>query len=442
MKKYMIFLAVVLAAILLLCACEEEVPKGNGNTPQDQQTTDTTPTPTPTPNPTPTPTPTPTPAPHTHTWGEWVSVQDPTCKQQGKRERVCTCGEKEQEDVAIVAHSYQNGTCGMCGGNDPDFFLPDYGAGEANTVGNDYSASYFTAQADWLYFTTTAEQIVKMKRDGTSLTTVYEVSVGVVYDLNVVGDWIYFYCEGDTEAKSYIAKVRTDGKCFEKIVSEISIYDMLVVKDTIFFTRCNWTYRDYAKECMPLYSVSVNGGVTKQLHDGAVTGIMADDTYVYFRHVTEDDVCSIYRMKHDTTGKTPLMSGKDVNYFTMANGRLYFLVLDEYEFTYTVASITTRGGDYTEHFVIDFYSEILHVAGDRVYYDGAVYSEEDCFHYAGLICYDMVSGEHTLIMEGEEYWCYHVIDGLIIAENYENEVLCSLSVYDTASGTLREFALA
>lgn len=32
---------------------------------------------------------------HTHNFGEWEVVTEPTCTQEGLRERVCACGEKE-----------------------------------------------------------------------------------------------------------------------------------------------------------------------------------------------------------------------------------------------------------------------------------------------------------------------------------------------------------
>ena len=42
---------------------------------------------------------------HTHNFGEWEVVTEPTCTQEGLRERVCVCGEKESEEIAALGHT-------------------------------------------------------------------------------------------------------------------------------------------------------------------------------------------------------------------------------------------------------------------------------------------------------------------------------------------------
>ncbi|MBR1747273.1 MAG: hypothetical protein IJ735_03565 [Clostridia bacterium] len=42
---------------------------------------------------------------HTHTYGEWTTVQSPTCVTDGKREKVCTvCGKEQEETLAALGH--------------------------------------------------------------------------------------------------------------------------------------------------------------------------------------------------------------------------------------------------------------------------------------------------------------------------------------------------
>ncbi len=43
--------------------------------------------------------------PHEHLWGAWNVVSAPSCLNEGKEERTCTCGEREQRTVAAVGHS-------------------------------------------------------------------------------------------------------------------------------------------------------------------------------------------------------------------------------------------------------------------------------------------------------------------------------------------------
>ena len=42
---------------------------------------------------------------HTHSFGDWKVVAEPTCTEEGLRERVCACGEKESEEIAAIGHT-------------------------------------------------------------------------------------------------------------------------------------------------------------------------------------------------------------------------------------------------------------------------------------------------------------------------------------------------
>ena len=44
---------------------------------------------------------------HTHSFGEWTIVSEPTCIEEGLRERVCACGEKESEEIEALGHDYK-----------------------------------------------------------------------------------------------------------------------------------------------------------------------------------------------------------------------------------------------------------------------------------------------------------------------------------------------
>ena len=42
---------------------------------------------------------------HTHAYSSWVVVDEPTCTKEGLRERTCSCGEKETEQIAALDHT-------------------------------------------------------------------------------------------------------------------------------------------------------------------------------------------------------------------------------------------------------------------------------------------------------------------------------------------------
>ena len=44
---------------------------------------------------------------HKHSWGEWVNIKDATCSENGLKERVCECGEKEVKEISATGlHSF------------------------------------------------------------------------------------------------------------------------------------------------------------------------------------------------------------------------------------------------------------------------------------------------------------------------------------------------
>ena len=45
------------------------------------------------------------PVGHTHSYSSWVVVDEPTCTEEGLRERTCSCGEKETEEIAALGHT-------------------------------------------------------------------------------------------------------------------------------------------------------------------------------------------------------------------------------------------------------------------------------------------------------------------------------------------------
>ena len=59
-----------------------------------------------------------------HDFGEWQIVKEPTCTEEGLRERICSvCGDKESEKLA-TEHSFgDDGVCTHCHKNIKEFSL-------------------------------------------------------------------------------------------------------------------------------------------------------------------------------------------------------------------------------------------------------------------------------------------------------------------------------
>ena len=221
----------------------------------------------------------------------------------------------------------------------------------------------------------------------------------------MIGDWIYFYCKDSTTAKSYIAKVKTDGSGFEKLVSSINVWEMLVVNNIVYYTTFtqNWEYTEYAKDILPLYSLSVNGGTPKQIQDGAVSYLTADGTYLYYSHTTNNDKTTICRIKHSNAKKDILLQNITTVNLTLENSKLYFFVKNIYEpGTYTLASISINGGSYTTYGKMFCDPYLFHVIGNKAYFIGsAPISENNPEPEYGLTEYSLTTQKFKSIREGE-----------------------------------------
>ncbi|MBQ7345578.1 MAG: hypothetical protein IJW45_05905 [Oscillospiraceae bacterium] len=63
--------------------------------------------------------------PHEHSYETLVT--DPTCTEGGYTTYTCECGDSYTADeTAALGHSYEDGSCAVCGAEDPDYVAPSY----------------------------------------------------------------------------------------------------------------------------------------------------------------------------------------------------------------------------------------------------------------------------------------------------------------------------
>ena len=87
MKKTIIsVLLICLALLFAACDGEASVPSSNPKKPSSSPTTGST------------------GGTHAHAFGQWTPVNDATCTEDGLEERVCDCGEKEQQPISSPGH--------------------------------------------------------------------------------------------------------------------------------------------------------------------------------------------------------------------------------------------------------------------------------------------------------------------------------------------------
>lgn len=383
---------------------------------------------------------------HVHTYGQWVTLTEATCQQTGNRVRVCSCGDQQTETVEKLQCNYVNNVCSMCHNEKPTAFVPDYSKGEENAVGSDNASLNYTAQADYIYYSN-GNKLEKVKKNGTAHKPVYTAPSGELLNVNAVGDWIYFYCKENTTDRSYIAKVRTDGTGFEKLVSSVNVWEMLAVNDKLYYTTVteNWEYVEYGKEIFPLYSISVNGGTPTQLRDGAVSYLVADATYLYFSHTTKEGENTVCRIRHSNARFDVLLQNTATLNLSLENEKLYFFVEDIYDpENVSLASISIKGGSYTTYGKMNCDPSLFHVIGNKAYFVGsAPFSEENPEPEYGLTEYNMSTKKFKLLSEGECDGFVGVFD-LLICPTYDHELekLDSIVIYTPSTGASKKIKVS
>lgn len=101
----------------------------------------------------------------------------------------------------------------------PGEFVPDYRPGYANTVGNTTynifnNDGLITKQDEWLYYSANYA-LRKVRTDGTEQQIITKIKHETVYQLNIIGDYLYYRIYHDG-----IYRVRTDGSDTKLIVDD------------------------------------------------------------------------------------------------------------------------------------------------------------------------------------------------------------------------------
>lgn len=304
---------------------------------------------------------------HTHSFGSWYIAVAPACESAGSRERACSCGLVEKESIPAVGHTYIRNVCVTCGDGGDTAFVPDYDFGQANTIGNEDGAYYVARQDDWLYYATDYRYITKSRVDGTGAKKVFSVTRGSILNINVVGDWIYFFVYTSTVNDCYIAKVRTDGSDFAYVLQSVEIGEMLVVKDKLFFTMLT---NSYGKASAPLYMLPLNGGMTQQLYEGYVCHLASDGKHLYFERSPKTGNNALYRINLSTMQRSTVSLNYKGSDFILKNNYIYYTQKDDEAGDYVLRSICLQDGTVTVLGRPQYMTEWFAVIGNSIYYSG------------------------------------------------------------------------
>ncbi len=170
--------------------------------------------------------------------------------------------------------------------------------------------------------------------------------------------------------------------------------------------------------------IAVDNSVTD--YRASFTGYYGED-YILIKNNQWDD----YKLTYADTQEAYSLSDKDVRYFMVIGGELYYTSRDADSETY---SFWKRGLGQNDE------PELL-LDGTQVcsfsYYGGLIYYDNYDDYYE-LYCYDPVSGSNTKI-DTDSLGYYYILDGYIYYERLDDSMLCKMKLDGTGKETL--FAL-
>ncbi|UZQ49140.1 DUF5050 domain-containing protein [Clostridium kluyveri] len=227
-----------------------------------------------------------------------------------------------------------------------------------NTNGNIYFNGISAKQDEWIYYTDGGTCLYKCKEDGNTITKLFdtlqgESSIEYVYNINAVGDWVYY------STSTGIYKIKTDGSSKTKIFDH-SCNTMIVIGDIIYFTATfvdevanrsffkmntdgsgitlinpsefiqnlnilgDWAYYVNCSDNNRIYKIKLDGSSKTKIKDECVSQMLIDNGYMYY-----SSPGAIYKTKLNSSESLCILNDSNVDgNFNVANGWIYYTSKD------------------------------------------------------------------------------------------------------------------
>ena len=215
-----------------------------------------------------------------------------------------------------------------------------------NKAGNIVNGGYFAQSGEWIYFSNSADdwKLYKAKSDWSEIVKLDDKSTGRSPYINVVGDWVYYngrYSESHNGHALY--KIRTDGT--EKtVLDDTQVANIFVVGDWIYYgsyahgysrpykIRTDGTKKrmilGYSQVTKPIstvigdwiyfydmannwriYKMRTNGTELTRINDDISKNVHVHGEWIYYTDANVHNNSSIYRIRHDSSGREQLFAG-------------------------------------------------------------------------------------------------------------------------------------
>lgn len=258
-----------------------------------------------------------------------------------------------------------------------------------NTGGNIANGGEVALQGDWIFYRLDSENekaFYKIRTDGSNKT---KLSDDFPYDINVIGDWLYYASE------DHIYKMHTDGSDKTQLLEISWVRFLNVVGDWMYFTHhygdgfkmlkmrtdgsnltvvCNdeanyinviddWIYYSNSHDKGKIYKIRTDGSSRIKICDDDADCINVVGDWIYYivkEETNEHLVDVIYKIRIDGSDKTRIYGCGLTEYINVSGDWIYFGLIDG------LYKIRTDGSSITK--ICDDYPWFINVVDNWIYY--------------------------------------------------------------------------
>ena len=286
--------------------------------------------------------------------------------------------------IGVNAEWKQNSIEGNIQNGTDTFFFNNPEIIQGNTSSNIINGGIATIQDDWIYYkgndsnNTEKYSINKIKTDGSQKTEIKN-DLSDFNNLNVTGDWIYYYTWNPDTKKGSINKIKTDGSHETEIMHNdserlLNYFDNLnVVGDWIYYKEKKTSPNAYYYNADYIYSINkikTDGSQKTEIisNSDGIYDLNVVGDYIYYK--TDDSQNHINKIKTDGSQKTEIISDSDSIYnLNVVGDWIYYYRYNLNTNTYSINKVKIDGSQKTEIISGSHHMYDLNVVGDWIYYD-------------------------------------------------------------------------
>lgn len=247
----------------------------------------------------------------------------------------------------------------------------------ANVNGNDTNnviyGAYAALQDDWIY-EGSPEGLFKRKTDGSKLR---KLDSGNIYNVNVIGEWVYYIKSVKDESETGIMfspslyKIKINGT--DKTFVKKYVRNVNIINNKMYYIKGPSLLGDYNEDEVLDFDFSYQDAIATCDMDGNNEKILINDNayqmvtngkYIYYQK--NDNKVYSYNIKNNDTNY--LFENKDNNYILADYGIIFFDSKEHnikmYDFKNEKITVLIKD--------IDFYDIRLYTYNDTLYYDDLI----------------------------------------------------------------------